>query len=131
MPPPEHVTGPHGRWIDLVAIARKTCVAYDREFPDERERYGPAGAAWCRHDSQHLLNWAVLSLTQDLDYERELAWLARILEARDFPLSRLARCLELLAQTTRQRVPDVPQVADRIQHGAEFIASHGSFLKST
>jgi len=131
MPPPEHATGPHGRRIDLAAIARKTCVAYDREFPDERERYGPAGAAWCRHDSQHLLNWAVLSLTQDLDYERELAWLARILEARDFPLSRLARCLELLAQTTRQRVPDVPQVADRIQHGAEFIASHGSFLKST
>jgi len=131
MPPPEHVTGPHGRPIDLAAIARKTCVAYDREFPDERERYGPAGAAWCRHDSQHLLNWAVLSLTQDLDYDRELAWLARILEARDFPLSRLARCLELLAQTTRQRVPDVPQVADRIQHGAEFIASHGSFLKST
>jgi hypothetical protein len=131
MPPPEQVTGPRGRRIDLVAIARRTCVAYDNEFPDERERYGPAGAAWCRHDSQHLLNWAVLSVTQDLDYERELAWLARILEARDFPLSRLARCLELLAQTTRQSVPDVPQVADRIQHGAEFIASHGSFLKST
>jgi hypothetical protein len=128
MPPPEHVTGPHGRWIDLAAIARKTCVAYDREFPDERERYGPAGAAWCRHDSQHLLNWAVLSVTEDLDYERELAWLARILEARDFPLPRLARCLELLAQTTRESVPDVPQVADRVQQGAQFIGSHGSFL---
>jgi hypothetical protein len=59
-------------------------------FPDERERYGPAGAEWCRHDSQHLLNWAVLSLTQDLDYERELSWLARVLEARNFPLPRLA-----------------------------------------
>ena len=128
MPPPELVTGPHGRRIDLVAIARKTCVAYDREFPDERERYGPAGAEWCRHDTQHLLNWAVLSLTEDLDNERELAWLARILEARDFPLPRLARCLELLAQTTRESVPDVPQVAARVQEGAEFIASHGSFL---
>ena len=127
MPPPEHVTGPHGRRIDLVAIARKTCVAYDREFPDERERYGPAGAEWCRHDTQHLLNWAVLSLTQELDYERELAWLARILEARDFPLARLARCLELLAQTTRESVPDLPQIAARVQHGADFIASHESF----
>ena len=128
MPPPEHVTGPDGRQIDLVAIARKTCVAYDREFPDERQRYGPAGAEWCRHDTQHLLNWAVLSLTQDLDYERELAWLARILEARDFPLPRLARCLELLAQTTRESVPDLPQVADRVQRGADFVASHESFL---
>ena len=128
MPPPEHVTGPRGRRIDLVAIARRTCVAYDNEFPDERERYGPAGAEWCRHDTQHLLNWAVLSLTQDVDFERELAWLARILEARDFPLPRLARCLELLAQTTRESVPDVPQVAERVQHGAGFIASHESFL---
>lgn len=128
MPPPEHVTGPQGRRIDLVAIARRTCLAYDREFPDERERYGPAGAEWCRHDTQHLLNWAVLSLTQDVDFERELAWLARILEARDFPLPRLARCLELLAQTTRESVPDVPQVAERVQHGAGFIASHESFL---
>ena len=128
MPPPEHVTGPQGRRIDLVAIARRTCVAYDNEFPDERERYGPAGAEWCRHDTQHLLNWAVLSLTQDVDFERELAWLARILEARDFPLPRLARCLELLAQTTRESVPDVPQVAERVQHGAGFIASHESFL---
>lgn len=128
MPPPEHVTGPHGRRIDLVAIARRTCVAYDNEFPDERERYGPAGAEWCRHDTQHLLNWAVLSLTHDVDFERELAWLARILEARDFPLPRLSRCLELLAQTTRESVPDVPQLAERVQHGADFIASHESFL---
>ena len=128
MPPPEHVTGPHGRRIDLVAIARRTCAAYDDEFPDERERYGPAGAEWCRHDTQHLLNWAVLSLTEEVDFDRELAWLARILEARDFPLPRLARCLELLAQTTRESVPDVPQVAERVQHGADFVASHGSFL---
>jgi hypothetical protein len=52
----------------------------------------------------------------------------RILEARDFPLPRLARCLELLAQTTRESVPDVPQVAERVQQGADFIASHESFL---
>jgi hypothetical protein len=56
------------------------------------------------------------------------AWLSRILEARDFPLARLARCLELLAQTTRERVPDVPQIAERAQHGADFIASHETFL---
>jgi hypothetical protein len=36
MPPPESVTSPHGRDIDLVAIARETCASYDGEFPDER-----------------------------------------------------------------------------------------------
>jgi hypothetical protein len=128
MAPPERVTTPHGRLLDLTEIARKTCIAYDQEFPDERERYGPAGSQWCRHDSQHLLNWAVLSLTEDLDYERELAWLARVLEARDFPLTRLARCVELLAQTTRESAPDELQVAQRLQDGAAFISSRESFL---
>jgi hypothetical protein len=128
MAPPERVRGLHGHQIDLVEIARRTCIAYDREFPDERERYGPAGAEWCRHDTQHLLNWAVLSLTEDLDYERELSWLGRVLEAREFPLPRLARCLELLAQTTQERIPDEPQVAERVRQGAVFIASHESFL---
>ena len=126
--PPERVRSPRGRPIDLVEIARKTCSAYQREFPDERGRYGPAGAEWCRHDTRHLLNWAVLSLTQGLDYERELAWLARVLEARDFPVPRLTRCLELLAQATRESVPDEPEVAQRVEDGAAYVASHESFL---
>lgn len=128
MPPPQRVTSAQGRQIDLVEIARTTCTAYDLEFPDERERYGPAGVEWCRHDTQHLLNWAVLSLTDHLDYEQQLAWLARVLEARDFPLPRLARCLELLARTTRQAIPDEPQIAARVESGASFISSRESFL---
>jgi len=128
MDPPERVAGLCGRDLDLVEIARTTCVAYGREFPDERERYGDAGVQWCRHDTQHLLNWAVLSVTDNLDYERELSWLARVLEARDFPLPRLARCLELLAQTTRETVPDEPQIAARVDSGASYISSHESFL---
>jgi hypothetical protein len=63
-----------------------------------------------------------------LDYERELAWLARVLEARDFPLPRLARCLELVAQTTREGVPDEPEVAERVEDGPAYIASPASFL---
>ena len=31
---------------------------YRAEFPDEEERYGDAGNAWCVHDNQHILNWA-------------------------------------------------------------------------
>ena len=121
MPPPESVTSPHGRDIDLVAIARATCASYDAEFPDERERYGPAGVKWCRHDCQHLLNWAILSVTVDLDFDAQLAWLARVLTARDFPLDRLARCLELMAQQVRVTLPDEPEVAARIDAGAAYV----------
>lgn len=128
MDPPKRVTGLHGAELDLVEIARTTCDAYGREFPDERERYGDAGVLWCRHDAQHLLNWAALSVTDKLDYESELSWLARVLEARDFPLARLARCLELLAQTTRETLPEEPQIAARVASGASYISSHGSFL---
>ncbi|MFL5863894.1 MAG: hypothetical protein ACJ780_24490 [Solirubrobacteraceae bacterium] len=128
MPAPQRVTAPRGSEVDLVEVARETFVAYDAEFPDERARYGPAGMDWCRHDVQHLLNWAVLSLTQDLDYERQPSWLARVLEARDFPLPRLARCLELLATITRRSVPTEPEVADRAATAAAFISSRSSFL---
>jgi len=75
-----------------------------------------------------LLNWAVLSLTQDLDYERQPSWLARVLEARDFPLPRLARCLELLAGITRRSFPTEPVIADRVASAAAFISSRSSFL---
>jgi hypothetical protein len=129
MPPPETVTGPHGENLDLAAIARITCASYDAEFPDERERYGPAGPDWCRHDCQHLLNWAVLSVTDALDFEAQLAWLARVLEARDFPISRLARCLEMLAQAVRDAAPDEPDVAARLDAGAALVGSRSSFLQ--
>lgn len=128
MPPPETAIGPHGEELDLVAIARDTCASYAAEFPDERERYGPSGADWCRHDCQHLLNWAVLSLTEALDFEAQLAWLARVLEARGFPISRLARCLEMLAQTVRDSAPGETDVAARLNAGAVFVGSRPSFL---
>jgi len=128
MPPPQTATSPHGKEIDVVAIARDACAAYDSEFPDERERYGPAGAEWCRHDCQHLVNWAVLSLTAALDFEAQLAWLARVLEARDFPLERLARGLELLARAVRDMLPSEPEVAARLDAGASFVSSRASFL---
>jgi hypothetical protein len=124
----QRVASPGGREINLVELGRTAARAYADEFPDERERYGPAAAEWCRHDIQHLLNWAVLSLTHELDYERELAWLARVLEARDYPLPRLARCLELLAGTVRDAFPEEPEIAARVEHAASYIASRETFL---
>jgi len=114
--------------VDLTTLAAETCAAYDAEFPDERERYGPAGLQWCLHDNQHLLNWAILSLGLEVDFEEQLAWLARVLESRDFPLARLVRDLELLAAATAQRHPDEADLHTRLLTGAEFVRSRNSFL---
>jgi hypothetical protein len=49
------------------------------------------------HDNQHLINWALVEANNYGGFERQLAWLAGVLEARDFPLQRLARNLEIAA----------------------------------
>lgn len=54
-------------------------------------RYGDARNAWCVHDTQHLLNWAAGSLNGWVKMEHEVGWLADVLQARDFPVNRLAR----------------------------------------
>jgi len=128
MPAPENATSPHGREIDLHELAQLTCSVYDAEFPDERDRYGPAGLEWCIHDNRHLLNWAVLSLTTPLDFEDQLGWLGRVLESRGFPLPRLARDLELLAETVEVTHPDELELIERLKHGAAYVAAHATFL---
>lgn len=89
-PPPETVNG-----VDLVALATEICARYRAEFPDEEQRYGPAGQAWCLHDNQYILAWALLGPEV---LEPNVAWLAGVLAARDFPLERLRRDLEIAAE---------------------------------
>jgi len=93
-----------GVTLDLVALAEEICAQYRLEFPDERERYGDAGIAWCVHDNQHLLNWATESVNGELDIRQEVAWLATVLEARDFPADRLARDLDIGAEVVTGQV---------------------------
>ena len=109
--------------IELVPLAREICRRYRDEFPDEEERYGDAGVAWCIHDNQHILAWAVGARNGYVDLTHELAWLARVLERRDFPLSRLARNLEIAAEVASE----LP-IADDLAAGAAFIGSRESFL---
>src|SRR5688572_10053367 len=59
-PPPEEATVGGGPAVALRPVAEEICRRYRAEFPDERERYGDAGIAWCVHDNQHILNWAFL-----------------------------------------------------------------------
>lgn len=127
-PPPVSSCTPDGREIDLVRVAQRVCLGFVAEFPDYATRYGPAGVPWCLHDNQHILNWAILSLHGSVEFEHELAWLARVLEAREFPLAQLVRGLELLAGAVREEYPDLAEVAERIDSGAAFLASRQTFL---
>jgi hypothetical protein len=109
--------------IELVPLAEEICRRYREEFPDEEGRYGDAGMAWCVHDNQHILNWAVGARNGYVDLRKELAWLGRVLEARDFPVERLARNLEIAAAVAAE----LP-IADDLAAGANFIRETGSFL---
>ena len=129
-PPTEARVGDDGRPLDLAALAREVCRRYRSEYPDERERYGDAGNAWCVHDNQHLLNWAAGAVNGYVDLEREVGWLARVLEARDFPLDRLARNLDIGADVVREQVGGAPgnDLADALAGAAAFVRSKQTFL---
>ena len=129
-PPPTEARLGEGPPLDLAALAREICRRYRNEFPDERERYGDAGHAWCVHDNQHLLNWAAGSVNGYVDLEREVGWLARVLEARDFPIDRLARNLEIGADVVREQIGGArgDELAAAMASGAAFVRSKASFL---
>jgi hypothetical protein len=126
-PPPEVAETADGDTLALRSLAEEICRRYRAEFPDEQERYGDAGIAWCVHDNQHILNWAVLATRGFIDLEERLAWLARVLEARGFPLPRLARNLELAAAVVRDDLPQRGEIAERLSSGARLISSRPSF----
>jgi hypothetical protein len=90
--------------VSLVPLAEEICRRYRDEFPDEAQRYGDAGNAWCVHDNQHLLFWAASAVSGGVDMDRQVGWLADVLEARDFPLPRLARNLDIGAEVVLELV---------------------------
>jgi hypothetical protein len=114
-PPPVEAALPGGQQLDLLALAREVCRRYRDEFPDERERYGDAGHQWCIHDNQHLIHWAILDVQGVTKIGEQVGWLSRVLHARDFPLDRLRRDLELAAEVVEASGrPWSQEVADRL-----------------
>lgn len=111
-PPPETAHA-DGAELALKPLAEEICRRYRDEYPDEAERYGDAGIEWCVHDNQHILAWAA----QDAGgraglLQAQVDWLAGVLAARDFPLDRLARDLELAAEVVRPHAPAVAGALD-------------------
>jgi hypothetical protein len=127
-PPPRAASLADGTRLDLEALAREVCARYRAEYPDEEERYGDAGHLWCLHDNQHLINWAALHTQEYVVLDEQVAWLAKVLEARDFPLDRLARDLEIAAEVVREQVPAGAAAADALSGSAAMVRSRPTFL---
>jgi hypothetical protein len=121
---------PDGDDLDLRALAAAVCARYYAEYADEDAVYGDVGREWCRHDNQHLLNWAALDVAGTVSLDEQVAWLARILESRRFPILRLARSLELGADVVREDVGEAAApMADRLRAAAAMIRERGTFLE--
>ena len=126
-PPPLVARLHDGEDVDLRELAKAICSRYRAEFPDEQERYGDAGMEWCLHDNQHILNWAVIASKGFGAIEPRLDWLAGVLEARDFPLDRLVRDLEIAASVVEDELPPSHQaLAEQLMAGARFVRSRRS-----
>lgn len=106
-----------GAELRLRPLAEEICGRYRAEHPDERDRYGEAGHAWCVHDTLYLLTWAADDLTLGGDYlTGNVGWLARVLHARGFPLERLQRNLEIAAEVVVQATaPTATELVGRLR----------------
>jgi hypothetical protein len=127
-PPPSGVTLADGARLALEPLAREVCARYAAEFPDEEQRYGDAGRQWCVHDNQYLLEWAVLARAGYVNLDEQVAWLARVLEARAFPLDRLARDLDIAADVLRARAPIAEDAARGLEAAAAMVRARPTFL---
>jgi hypothetical protein len=114
-----------GRVTALPPLADAIASRYRAEFPDEIERYGDEGYEWCLHDNQWLLSWAVSDVLGGLDLCEQVAWLARVLQARDYPLERLGRDLEIAAEVVADGAfgEDSAAVAARLNAAAGSVAA--------
>ena len=115
-----------GAEVALAPLAEAVSVRYFERFPEDLERYGELAREWEVHDTQHLLNWAIGDVEGHVELEKQVGWLAGVLEARDFPLEHLAGNLELAGDVVE--APLGGAVAQRLRAAAAFVRSRRSFV---
>ena len=121
-PPPDKATLPDRAPVALEPLARESWPLYLAAYPDEIERYGPAAEDWCVHDGKWLLAWAAGAERGDIDLDEQLRWLARVLDARGFPLDRLAGYLEILGDVVEgSELGRDTSIADRLRGGTAVV----------
>ena len=117
-PPPDRAQLPGGGELELEPVAREICSRYYGEYDDEDGRYGQRGRAWCVHDNRHIVHWAALDLSKYTDLDAQLEWLGRLLHARDFPMDRFVRNLELASAVVGEQGGDAGVVSERLARAA-------------
>jgi len=127
--PPPATAKLAGTELALGPLAAAVAERYFERYPEDLERYGDAARAWEVHDTQHLLNWAVGDVEGHIDLERQVSWLAGVLEARDFPLEHLAGNLELAAEVAEAEVDGGAAMAARLRDAAGRVRGTKSFLQ--
>jgi hypothetical protein len=123
MAPPTRASLPDGVVLDLASLAALISSEHLSRHPDDVARYGDVIRDWCVHDNQHLLNWAVLDVRGELDFGSQVAWLAGVLGARDYPLASLADDLQVAAHTVRKEIDSeyATALGDVLASGVAFI----------
>ena len=128
-PPPERARLA-GEEIALLPLATAVAERYFERYPDDLESYGDVARQWEIHDTQHLLNWAIGDVEGHVELERQVGWLAGVLEARDFPLEHLAGNLELAGEVVAEELDGAEALAGRLRDAAAHVRGRESFLNS-
>jgi hypothetical protein len=120
-PAPEEVTLA-GTIVALPPLAEAIAERYFARFPEDLERYGARAArAWELHDTRHVLAWAISDAEGLVDLERQVRWLAQVLDARGFPLEHLAANLELAGDVVAERLDGGAAIARRLHEAAQLV----------
>jgi hypothetical protein len=124
--PPASFELADGAIIDLGPLARQCTEQYYKLYPDDLERYGTSGQAWCEHDTRYLLAWALEDARAGtVNAVEQVQWLGRVLAARAYPIERLARHVELTAAALR-----IPELGETGARAAERMREAASALES-
>jgi hypothetical protein len=108
---------PGGGRLELAAPAREIARRHRAEFPDEEERYGDRGFEWCAYDNQWILAWAAADAAGFESLGRQIEWLTGVLDARGYPVERLARDLEIAADVVAPLRAQLGSAADTVRGG--------------
>ena len=124
MAPPATVMTATGETVELVPLAEEVTRRHLARHQEDVTRYGHELAwEWCVHDMQHVLAWAIA----DQEFRGQLAWLARLLDARDYPVNNVFDCVVTAAEVVGQELPPEvgPAVAARMRQAADALRSEG------
>lgn len=110
-PPPAEASFSGDR-LRLQPLAEAVATRHLAAHPDDAGRYGEGLAReWAVHDMQHVLSWAFGEAAGFVSLDQQVGWLARVLDARGYPLANLADCLRTAADVVEERVDGAAAVA--------------------